>query len=68
MRPVEKPVVSPWYRTPGGILATPVAPAAPCAAAPPPAAAAAIWLVTLFATNVQAIVPIAARPIEPPTC
>src|ERR1700760_5039947 len=34
----------------------------------PPAAAAASWVLTLFATAVQATVPSSASPIAPPTC
>ena len=43
--------------------APPATPPAPAVAAP-----AAIWLVTLWATAVQAMVPIAASPIAPPIC
>ena len=46
--------------------AAPDAAPAPLLAADP--AAAAIWSFTLCATEVQATVPIAATPIEPPTC
>ena len=66
-RPVEKPVVRAWKSTLVGTPGTASEAAAPDAAAPAVAPApAAIWLVMLCATDVQAIVPMAARPMAPP--
>jgi hypothetical protein len=61
--PAENPSTSAWWSTGTGTPPAPVA--APAAAAPAPLASC-VW--TLFATAVQATVPMAARPIAPPIC